>query len=127
MGGLADLLGVRLGHRAVAGQVHDRRPAEGGLGLERVLGDVDQDRAGGAAGGGDVERSAIVWAMSSARVTRKLCFVIGMVMPQMSASWKASVPMAPEATWPVIATIGTESMAASAIGGVTRLVAPGPR
>ena len=28
-------------------------------------------------------------------------------------------------TWPVIATIGTESMYASAIG-VTRLVAPGP-
>src|SRR3954470_15117751 len=50
---------------------------------------------------------------------------MGMVMPQMSASWKASVPMALEETWPVIATIGTESMWASAIG-VTRLVAPGP-
>ena len=46
-------------------------------------------------------------------------------MPWMSASWKASVPMAPRGTWPVIATIGTESMYASAIG-VTRLVAPGP-
>ena len=44
----------------------------------------------------------------------------------MSASWKASVPIALEATWPVIATSGTESMCASAIG-VTRLVAPGPR
>ncbi len=58
-------------------------------------------------------------------MTRKLCLVIGMVMPQMSASWKASVPMDLEATWPVMATIGTESMWASAIG-VTRLVAPGP-
>ena len=51
--------------------------------------------------------------------------MIGMVMPRMSASWKASVPIAALGTWPVIATIGTESMWASAIG-VTRLVAPGP-
>src|SRR5688500_16744694 len=68
---------------------------------------------------------AITRGMSSALVIRKLCLVIGMVMPTMSASWKASVPIALEATWPVIATIGTESMCASAIG-VTRLVAPGP-
>ena len=46
-------------------------------------------------------------------------------MPRMSASWKASVPMAPLGTCPVMATIGTESMWASAIA-VTRLVAPGP-
>src|SRR5262249_30472299 len=46
-------------------------------------------------------------------------------MPWMSASWKASEPIAPLGTWPVIATIATESMYASAIG-VTRLVAPGP-
>ena len=51
--------------------------------------------------------------------------MIGIVMPRMSASWKASVPIAALGTWPVIATIGTESMYASAIG-VTRLVAPGP-
>jgi hypothetical protein len=36
--------------------------------------------------------------------------VIGIVMPRMSASWKASVPIAAVGTWPVIATIGTESM-----------------
>ncbi len=54
--------------------------------------------------------SAIARGMSSAAVTRKLCLVIGIVMPQMSASWNASVPMAPLGTWPVIATIGTESM-----------------
>src|SRR5215831_1007035 len=46
-------------------------------------------------------------------------------MPWMSASWNASDPIAPLGTWPVIATIATESMYASAIG-VTRLVAPGP-
>jgi hypothetical protein len=48
-----------------------------------------------------------------------------MVMPRMSASWKASVPIMDAPTCPVIATIGTESMWASA-SGVTRLVAPGP-
>ena len=35
------------------------------------------------------------------------------------------MPIAVEETWPVIATIGTESMNASAMP-VTRLVAPGP-
>lgn len=69
--------------------------------------------------------SAMVRGISAASVTRKLCLVIGMVMPQMSASWKASVPIALDATWPVIATMATESMCASAIG-VTRFVAPGP-
>jgi hypothetical protein len=54
-----------------------------------------------------------------------LCLVIGMVMPVMSASWKASVPISGRLCWPVIATIGIESMCASAIG-VTRFVAPGP-
>lgn len=54
LGGFADLLGVRLGDRAVAGQVHGRRPAERGLRLEGVLGDVDEDGAR-TAGGGDME------------------------------------------------------------------------
>ena len=46
-------------------------------------------------------------------------------MPTMSASWNASVPISVENTWPVMASMGTESMYASAIA-VTRLVAPGP-
>lgn len=54
--------------------------------------------------------SRMVRGMSAGSVTRKLCLVIGMVMPEMSASWKASVPMSELATWPVMATIGTESM-----------------
>jgi hypothetical protein len=54
--------------------------------------------------------STIVRGMSAGSVIKKLCLVIGMVMPEMSASWKASVPMAPLGTCPVIATIGTESM-----------------
>ena len=45
-GRLADLLAVRPGDRAVAGQVDLRRPREGRRGLQRVLADVDQDRAG---------------------------------------------------------------------------------
>ena len=53
---------------------------------------------------------AMAPAMSAVLVIRKLCLVIGMVMPRMSASWKASVPMAGPGTCPVIATIGTESM-----------------
>ena len=69
--------------------------------------------------------SPTVLAMSSAWVTRKLCLVIGSVIPEMSASWKPSVPMRLVGTWPVIATSGTESRNASAMG-VTRFVAPGP-
>ena len=65
-------------------------------------------------------------AMSSPSRTRKLCLVIGMVMPVMSASWKASVPMSARPTCPVMATTGMESIWASA-SGVTRLVAPGTR
>jgi len=69
--------------------------------------------------------SRIVSTMSAASLTRKLCFVTGSVMPVMSASWKASLPTTGVGTWPVRATIGTESIFASA-SGVTRLVAPGP-
>ena len=54
--------------------------------------------------------SAIVRGMSSAFVTRKLCLVTGRVMPEMSASWKPSVPIRLVDTWPVMATSGTESM-----------------
>ena len=53
------------------------------------------------------------------------CLTIGIVMPIMSASWKPSVPSRSVRTWPVMNTIGTESIIASMIG-VTRFVAPGP-
>ena len=49
----------------------------------------------------------------------------GIVMPVMSHSWKASVPIRVVRTWPVMQTRGVESIQASAIG-VTRFVAPGP-
>src|SRR5436309_2646166 len=69
--------------------------------------------------------SLITRGMSSTRSTSQECFTIGIVMPVMSASWKASVPIRWVGTWPVMQTIGVESRYASAIG-VTRLVAPGP-
>ncbi len=53
--GLADLLAVRSRRRAVAGQRELARPAVGRLRLQRVLGDVDEDRSG-TTGAGDVER-----------------------------------------------------------------------
>ena len=49
----------------------------------------------------------------------------GSVTPVTSVSWKASVPTKGDATWPVIATRGIESIIASA-SPVTRFVAPGP-
>ena len=51
--------------------------------------------------------------------------MIGRVMPVMSISWKASLPMAAEGTWPVMQTTGEESIIAVAMP-VTRFVAPGP-
>ena len=53
--------------------------------------------------------AAIALGISSALDTMRLCLVIGMVTPRMSASWNASVPKSGEPTCPVIATIGTES------------------
>jgi hypothetical protein len=47
------------------------------------------------------------------------------VMPTVSHSWKASVPIRWVATWPVMTTIGMESIRASTMP-VTALVAPGP-
>ena len=47
---------------------------------------------------------------SSAVITSSLCFVAERVMPTVSHSWKASLPIAFVGTCPVIATIGIESM-----------------
>ena len=75
---------------------------------------------------GDVEGLVHVLAGSRAgRWTWKECLTNGSVTPRMSASWKPSVPIRSVRTWPVMKTVGTESIIASAIG-VTRLVAPGP-
>ena len=54
-----------------------------------------------------------------------LAVLMGIVMPEISASWKESVPIRLCGTLPVTNTTGEESMYAVAIA-VTRLVAPGP-
>ena len=46
-------------------------------------------------------------------------------MPTVSHSWKASEPIRWVGTWPVMQTIGIESISAS-VRPVTALVAPGP-
>ena len=55
----------------------------------------------------------------------KECLTIGIVIPMTSTSWNPSVPIRSVRTWPVMNTVGTESIIASAIA-VTRFVAPGP-
>jgi hypothetical protein len=67
----------------------------------------------------------IVTASWVTSFTRKLCFTQGRVMPTVSHSWNASSPMARVGTWPVITTIGIESMKAVAMP-VTAFVTPGP-
>jgi hypothetical protein len=54
--------------------------------------------------------SLTISGMSWASETSQLCLVTDWVMPVVSASWKASVPMSEYGTWPVITTIGIESM-----------------
>ncbi len=51
--------------------------------------------------------------------------VAGRVMPVVSASWKASLPIRCVGTCPVRQTMGMESISAST-NPVTALVAPGP-
>ena len=63
--------------------------------------------------------------MSATFLTRKLCLTHGRVMPTVSHSWNASWPIAAVGTWPVMTTIGIESMYAVAMP-VTALVTPGP-
>ena len=64
-------------------------------------------------------------ALERVRARQHEVAIVDLVMPEMSASWKASVPIRVRPTCPVMATTGMESIWASA-SGVTRLVAPGP-
>ena len=57
--------------------------------------------------------------------TSQLCLVQGRVIPTVSASWKASLPIRKVGTCPVSTTIGIESISASVMP-VTAFVAPGP-
>ena len=57
--------------------------------------------------------TAKAWRMTAGMVfasrTRKVAFVIGMAMPVMSTSWKASLPRVASVTLQVIKTTGEES------------------
>ena len=90
-------------------------PRERGCSLQNVFRDVDECRPGRPLEA-MWNASASVRGKSAGSVIRKLCLVIGMVMPRMSASYKASVPMRSRETWPVIATRGTECICASSRG-----------
>ena len=57
--------------------------------------------------------------------TSQLCLVQGLVIPTVSASWKASLPIMNVGTCPVNTIIGILSISAS-VKPVTELVAPGP-
>ena len=67
----------------------------------------------------------IVAAKSLTSFTNQLCLVHGRVIPVVSHSWNASVPIKWVGTWPDIQTNGTESIYAS-VSAVTTFVAPGP-
>ena len=54
--------------------------------------------------------SRTIWGTSWAFVTSQLCFVTLMVIPVVSHSWKASLPIEVIGTWPVTTTSGIESM-----------------
>jgi hypothetical protein len=88
---------VPLGGGAVAGQRRGdlvvARPVPRHLVLQDVLGQVDQRRAG-AAGRGDVERLADRHRDVLGDMTSSLCLVQERVMPTVSHSWNASVPIA---------------------------------
>jgi hypothetical protein len=69
--------------------------------------------------------SRMTVGMSEALWISQLCLVTGIVIPVVSHSWKASVPIADSGTCPVTTTRGMESSMASH-SGVTMLVAAGP-
>ena len=67
----------------------------------------------------------IVSASLFVSLTSQLCLVQGLVIPTVSASWNASLPIINVGTRPLITTIGTLSIRAS-VSPVTEFVAPGP-
>ena len=96
LGGAADLAGVAFGEDLIAGQVDGVDRGVVAAGLENVLRDIDEHGTGAAAGG-DVEGFVDDLRQFLASVfTMKLCLVAGRVMPKVSASWKASLPMSLE-------------------------------
>ncbi len=81
--------------------------ADVGAGRELdVLGDVDHDRAGAAGAWRCRTPRAARAPDRSTSFTSQLCLVQGRVMPTVSHSWKASLPIRWVGTWPVMQTSG---------------------
>ena len=115
--GAPDLSGVAFGENFVARQMNGSHRRVMRLGLEHIFGNIHQHRAGTAAGG-NIESLMNGLRQILRRVfTRKLCLVQERVMPNVSASWNASLPISLVETWPVMATIGMESIMESTSAG----------
>lgn len=69
--------------------------------------------------------SLILWGNSDVCLTMIFHLVQAREIPNMSASWNASLPMAQVATWPQKTTRGAPSQRAFCMGVMT-FVAPGP-
>ena len=102
LGGPADLHRMAVEGRPVTNAIHGRRAPVFAACLQHAGGDVEKHGAR-APGAGHVECLGHGPSMRSTLETRPLCLVIERVMPVISASWKASVPMASISTWQVIA------------------------
>src|SRR5882757_7431150 len=63
-------------------------------------------------------------ARSFTSFTSQLCLVQGRVMPTVSHSWNASLPIRCVGTWPVMHTSGMESISASVSGVTGALLVP---
>ena len=83
--------------------------AVGELAQRDVHGDVDDAPGPGLPVEAMWNASWTIRGSSAGSLTRYECLTIGSVMPVMSASWKASVPMRSLRTCPVMATSGDES------------------
>ena len=83
---------MRLGDRTVAGQVDLRRPRERRLRLQDVL-RMSTRTAPGRPLSAIWNASAITFRDVGGGLHQELCLVMGIVIPEMSASWKPSVPM----------------------------------
>ena len=78
-------------------------------GLHNIFREIDQNGPGPSRPS-YVKRIPYCFGQIVYLFTRKLCLVQGRVIPTMSTSWKASVPIRDVGTCPVKTTIGMESM-----------------
>ena len=98
-GRVLDLLGVALRGRLVAGQVDASGQYQFIVWLATSFG-MSMSTGPGRPVVATWNASRTTRGMSSASVISQLCLVIGIVMPTVSHSWNASVPITAYGTWP---------------------------